>query len=111
MEYDAVLVSRGVFHCNLVANQLEYDAVLMSRGVFHYDLVANQLEYDAVLMSRGVFPCDVEPNQLECDTIITKFQLQSHYHVHFQTNTLEKRLNPLIFLPSYVINSTVLLYW
>ena len=31
-----------------------------------------------------------------CTTEIHKFVLQSRYYAHFQTNTLEKGMNPLI---------------
>ena len=33
---------------------------------------------------------------LNCGIIVSKFKLQSHYYVTFQTNTLRKRMNPLI---------------
>ena len=28
--------------------------------------------------------------------VVSKFELQSHYYVHFETNTLGKGMNPLI---------------
>ena len=33
-------------------------------------------------------------------------KLQSHYYIHFQTNTLEQVMNPLIPSPRYSSNST-----
>ena len=32
-------------------------------------------------------------NVLDCDIIVSKFELQLCYYVHFQTNTLEKGMN------------------
>ena len=31
---------------------------------------------------------------LECDLEVSKFEPQSHYYVHFRTNTTRKGLNP-----------------
>ena len=33
---------------------------------------------------------------LDCRIVVSKFELQSRYYVHFQTNTLGKSINPLI---------------
>ena len=33
---------------------------------------------------------------MDCEIILHKFKLQLRYNVHFQTNTLEKGMNPLI---------------
>ena len=35
-------------------------------------------------------------NVLECDIVVSKFELQLHYYVHFRTNTFGKGMNPLI---------------
>ena len=35
-------------------------------------------------------------NVLGCDTVVSEFELQSCYYVHFQINTLCKGMNPLI---------------
>ena len=35
-------------------------------------------------------------NELGCNIVVSKFELQSHYFVHFWTNTLEKSKNPII---------------
>ena len=34
---------------------------------------------------------------LDCDNFVSEFELQSYYYVHFLTNTLEIRMNLLIF--------------
>ena len=52
-----------------------------------------------------VNPCDIVANVLECDLIVSEFELQSRYYIHFQTNTLGKHIYPLIH-PSYGLNST-----
>ena len=48
----------------------------------------------------------VMANMLHYDIVVSEFKLQSRYCVHFWTNTLEKGVNPLIPVPSYVFNST-----
>ena len=32
---------------------------------------------------------------LACGIVVSKFKLQSHYYIHFSTNTLGKDMNPL----------------
>ena len=41
---------------------------------------------------------------LDCGIIVNEFEPQSRYYVHFQTNTFEKGMNPLI-LPSLLFFS------
>ena len=50
-------------------------------------------------------PRAVMVKALDCGIIVSMFELQSHYYVHFQTNTLGKGMNPL-YLPSNGLNST-----
>ena len=47
---------------------------------------------------------------LDCDILVSKFELQSHYYIHFQTNTIRERYE-LPYSPSYKLNgmTTVLL--
>ena len=33
---------------------------------------------------------------MDCRIVVSEFELQSHYYVHFRTNTLWKVMNPLI---------------
>ena len=33
---------------------------------------------------------------VNCDIIVSKFKLQVYYYFHFQTNNLEKGMNPFI---------------
>ena len=40
--------------------------------------------------------CGVGVKAIDCGTVVNKFKLQSHYYIHFQTNTLGKGKNPLI---------------
>ena len=42
---------------------------------------------------------------LDSDILVSEFEFQSCYYDHFQTNTLEKDMNPL-YLSSNQINST-----
>ena len=41
-------------------------------------------------------PCGVIVKSLGCGIVVSEFELQSRYYVHFLTNTLEKGMNPLI---------------
>ena len=38
----------------------------------------------------------MEVNLLDCNILMSEFKFQSHFNVHFQINTLEKGMNPLI---------------
>ena len=33
---------------------------------------------------------------MDCGIVVSEFELQSRYYVHFRTNTLGKSMNPLI---------------
>ena len=44
----------------------------------------------------GGCPCGVMVNAMDCWNVISKFDLQLRYYVHFRTNTLGKGMNPLI---------------
>ena len=35
-------------------------------------------------------PCYVVANVPECDMVVSEFELQSHFYVHFRTSTLGK---------------------
>ena len=41
-------------------------------------------------------PRGVMVKVMDCGIVISEFELQSHYVVHFRTNTLGKGMNPLI---------------
>ena len=41
---------------------------------------------------REVSLCGVVVNVLDCDIVINVFEFQLHYDVHFQTNTIKKRI-------------------
>ena len=63
-----------------------------------------QVEMDQVnkwisLQHRGNRGCPpgVMVKVPDCGIIVSKFKLQSHYYVHFRTNTLENSMNTLIF--------------
>ena len=38
----------------------------------------------------------VVANVLDCDIVVSEFELQSRYNVHFWTNIIGKYMNPLI---------------
>ena len=52
--------------------------------------------------SRGIVA-----NMLNCNIVLSEFELQLCYYIHFQTNTLRKGMNSLIIpTPSYGLYST-----
>ena len=48
--------------------------------------------------SLGVCPHGVMVEAMDCGIVVSEFELQSRYYVHFRTNTLGKGMNPLILL-------------
>ena len=52
-------------------------------------------EANDILNLRGSTRC-VKINLLDCDIVVCEFELQSCNYVHFRTDTLEKRMKPLI---------------
>ena len=53
----------------------------------------------------SVNPRIVVVKVFDCNVVLSKFELQSQYYVHFPTNTLRKGMNPL-HTPNYELNST-----
>ena len=51
--------------------------------------------YEPCQSSLGI-PHGVVVNMLDCDIIASKFELQSWYYIHFQTNTYGKSTDPLM---------------
>ena len=49
-------------------------------------------------------PRGVMVKAVDCEIIVSEFELQSRYYIHFQANTLGKGMNPLILL-RYRLNS------
>ena len=50
-------------------------------------------------------PYGIVANVLDCDSVVSEFQLQSGYHVHFCTKIPQERYE-LPYLPSYGLNIT-----
>ena len=44
-------------------------------------------------------------NVLDCDIVVSEFELQSRYNIHFHTNTFWKGMTPS-YSPRYGLNST-----
>ena len=59
---------------------------LQQKYSFHPSLSQNSILYCGGIMVKA----------MDCRFIVSDFVLQSHYYVHFQTNTLGKGMNPLI---------------
>ena len=49
------------------------------------------------MITGGPCPRSVMVKAMDCGIVISEFELQSHYYVHFRTNTLGKGMNPIIF--------------
>ena len=49
-------------------------------------------------------------NVLNCKIVVSEFELQSHYYVHFRINTLGKGMNSLI-LPAMGEKIPLLLFY
>ena len=47
---------------------------------------------------------------MDCGIVVSKFELQSRYYVHFRINTLGKGMNPLI-LPAMDLIVKLLSFW
>ena len=60
---------------------------MLDRALRYYTLILDIIT--GIL--RGVM-IDV----FDCDIVVSEFELQSCYHVHFRTNTLGRVMNPLI---------------
>ena len=50
------------------------------------------------LIMAGGCPHGVMVKALDCGIVVSEFELQSQYGMHFRTNTLGKGMNPLILL-------------
>ena len=57
------------------------------------------------IVCNNIRPHGLVTNMLDCDIVVSEFEVQSRYNVHFRTNTLRKVMNPLIPL-NYELNST-----
>ena len=45
---------------------------------------------------QGGCPRGVVVKDMDCGIVVSEFELQSRYYVHFRANTLGKGMNPLI---------------
>ena len=48
--------------------------------------------------TQGGCPCGVMVKAMDCGIVVSEFELQLRYYVHFRANTLGKSMNPLILL-------------
>ena len=55
--------------------------------------------------SKEGCPRGVMVKVMDCGIVVSEFELQSRYYVHFRTNTLGEKYQPP-YLPSYGLNST-----
>ena len=46
------------------------------------------------LNSQWGWPRGVMVKVMDCEIVVSEFELQSRYYIHFRTNTLRKGMNP-----------------
>ena len=80
--------------------------VVMKNKLTVHILVFRVVTSDSDVIPPSIFsndlkgcPHGVMVKALDCTIVVSEFELQSHYYVHFQTNTLGKGMN-LLILPS-----------
>ena len=75
---------------------------------FLWKLKKKRISFQVFLVQllRGC-PRGLMVKAMDCGVVVSKFEFQSRYYVHFRTNTLGKGTNPLI-LPIYGLNSTTI---
>ena len=52
--------------------------------------------HNYLYFKRFIVICGVMVKALDCGIVVSEFEQQLRYHVHFRTNTLGKDMNPLI---------------
>ena len=57
-------------------------------------------------MHAAECPWGVMVKSLDCRIVVSEFELQSRYYVHFWTNTFGKGMNPLILPSMGYLNGT-----
>ena len=62
-----------------------------------------------LLPTYGGFPRGVMVKMLDCGIVLSEFELQSLYYVHFRTNALGKGMKPLI-LSAMSLNNTATVF-
>ena len=58
--------------------------------------MANVPLRNRILLKLGEWPRGVMVKAMDCGIVISEFELQSRFYVHFRTNTIGKGMNPLI---------------
>ena len=68
---------------------------LKKKSVLKTKIHWNVLTYNFSLAFPG-WPCGVMVKATDCGIIVSEFEFQSRYYVHFRANTIGKGMNPLI---------------
>ena len=50
-----------------------------------------------ISIKKWVYTCGVVTYVLDYNIVVSEFELQSGFYVHFRTNTLEKRMNLFMY--------------
>ena len=74
----------------------------------------NSSEFQVFLLDLlpylGGNPHGVVVNMLDCDTVVSEFEFQSRYNIHFQTNALSKGMNSHIPFSNRLNSTTTVLF-
>ena len=74
--------------------------IIISNLLFCYNILSNykisKFIWTWCFIICASLSSGIVANMLNCNIIVSKFELQSHYYVHFWTNTLGKNKNSLI---------------
>ena len=73
---------------------------------YHWDSWPKYMKKSVWNGQRGC-PRGVMVKAMNCGIVVSKFELQSCYYIHFRTNTLWERYEPP-YPPSYGLNSTTI---
>ena len=71
--------------------------LLKHASPYHYIFCKFHMHFSATKNLVGS-PHGIVVNVLDCSIVISKFELKSHYFVHFQSNILGEGMDPLIHL-------------
>ena len=80
----------------IIKDWLQWLRIILTHDIDQHN-VQLCLVYTSHSFDEGGGPCGEMVKTMDCGIAVTKFKLQLHYYVHFQTNTLGKGINPFIF--------------
>ena len=112
-------LQRLVWHKTKTTNQQIYLSIYLSITVCSYLYIYLYIYiyvyisiyfslYLPIWINRESPWCNL--NVLDCDIVVSDFELQTHYHVHFRTNTLRKGWTSYLLNNGLNRTTTILLH-